>query len=146
MWKPLCWGLLWKTQYLSSWTSVFCPGRPAAQRPGGTACPFTVRDGVTYAGSTSYSLRGWRWYLDQSEWRVVEGRQAILADRFLKLPAAMEPHRTGIDVGFNDGSAEFVPGKTPFGSGYTFFDQIPVLANITSDTYHDCFDLFDSLR
>ena len=49
-------------------------------------------------------------------------------------------------VGFSDGSAEFVAGDSPFGDGNTFFQQLPLLANITADAHHECFDFFDSLR
>lgn len=128
-------GLLVQQNYLSTWESYVCPGRGPGEWPN-TKIYAYITGQTTNAPSISYVLRGFVLpssnHLDYQKavWRVEDSktRRALVSDMFLNYYHAAFSHKNGLNVGYTDGSAQFVSENAPSGilADTTLFDAIKV--------------------
>ena len=125
---PVGYGLLLKHQYVPSVMQLHCPGRGKAW-PGQDIFAYpdeaiADHDGELYPWRVSYNLRGWQGH--QKYWCTPSlGRIAVNADMILNIRTAVDAHQgNGINVGYSDGSAVFIPGDTDFNADHSFFDYV----------------------
>ena len=126
---------LFKTGYLNNWLAVRCPGKDYEDWPAEDidnfldppSWPFDgpavdPADGTEYPGRTCYQMRGWE--QTAADWRTPDERQAINGDMINGYSTAINPHKTGVNVGYSDASVTYISMDTPFNDARTFKEQL----------------------
>ena len=126
-----------RTGYLTDWRALRCPGRDYEDWPAEDIDnflepppwpfdgPLIDNEGDEYPQRTCYMARGWE--ETPGDWRTPDERKAISSDIFLNYWVVIKGHDPGLNVGYSDGSATFVPGATEYlGTGRPFFEQMQV--------------------
>ena len=128
-------GLLYKEGYFNNWLAVRCPGRDYEDWPAEDidnfldppSWPFDgpavdPANGTEYPGRTCYQMRGWE--QTAADWRTPDERQAINGDMINGYSTAINPHETGVNVGYSDASVAYISIDTPFNYARTFKEQL----------------------
>ncbi len=150
---PVGYGLLWRYGYLRDFLFFYCPARDKTLWPAWNLFDKHSgwnfdSEGYQYPRASCYNLRGWE--EKQGNWKVHDYTEALTADIFFSGSASYytftftNAHKTGVNVGFSDGAAKFIPADTNVPSeGMSFSDVILTETNRTYG-HHTLYNFFDT--
>ena len=144
-WNPVGWALVWQAGYGQDWELYYCPGRNRGEWPASYIFNRSPDWPFEFPQASCYQMRGWRntestWQKSQdANWRLSDRRMAIMADMFLNYPLAIAAHKTGLNVGYSDGSTSSVSGYAAFPESIINRGGLPFflwMEDRTSDSGH----------